>query len=57
MSAVKTKPPSGLKALQAAHLLVWKAKCIQSAFVDNFKEQDEGDAQEVAAVHRDSLPW
>lgn len=25
--------------------------------MDNFKEQDEGDAQEVAAVHRDSLPW
>lgn len=57
VAAVETKPPSGQKALRAARLPVWKAKFIQSAFVGNFKEQDEGHAQEVAAVCRDSLPW
>lgn len=57
VAAVEAKPPSGQKALWAARLPVWKAKFIQSAFIGNFKEQDEGHAQEVAAVCRDSLPW
>lgn len=34
-----------------------KAKLTPSAFVGSFKEQDEGDAQEVSAVCRDCLPW
>lgn len=46
-----------IRAESCARLPAWKAKLLQSAFVGNFKEQDEGDAQEVAAVCRDSLPW
>lgn len=57
VTAAEAESPSGLKALRAAHLPARKAKLTQRVCVGNSKEQEDGDAQEEAAVCRDSLSW